>query len=497
MPLNKVNLLSPLVNNSSSVTPENLQRWAYNNVDVAAITPTGMLDLRYTTTGSLVSGGLNGNLGTKIVFYSNDLINPSYGFGLQGGRLVGLVDAGGAFSLRTSIGGADVVRLNNDGNISGRYVDSIANSGSYLDMGVGTAGIIVMNRNTGHVPLTVRAAVSQVSNIQEWQNSSSTVLATVRSDGHFGVGTSNPIAPIEVSRSNTSDQVLAIFTNPIVSSLSINSPFTTGSYAPNATAGDIVIRSDTGALYLTGGAVALGSTSAESFRVTTGGAITVSSPTSLSGTNTPFKITSPATSQGLTSGITLYSTFTGTADNGPRRTVDIVAGYSGGAWGNEYLAFNVGTGAQNDAGNLTTERMRIFGLGAIKFSAALAEAATVSATAAATTVTYDTMTNKNVLYYTSNATANWTFNVRGNSTTALNTIMDNGQSLTVVFMNTNGTTAYYPTAFQIDGTSVTPKWANGSAPSAGNASSIDVYTYNIIKTATNTYTVLASQSRFA
>jgi hypothetical protein len=64
-------------------------------------------------------------------------------------------------------------------------------------------------------------------------------------------------------------------------------------------------------------------------------------------------------------------------------------------------------------------------------------------------------------------------------------------------MNTNGTTAYYPTAFQVDGTAVTPKWVNGTAPSAGNASSIDVYTYNIIKTAANTYTVLASQSRFA
>jgi len=64
-------------------------------------------------------------------------------------------------------------------------------------------------------------------------------------------------------------------------------------------------------------------------------------------------------------------------------------------------------------------------------------------------------------------------------------------------MNTNGTTAYYPTAFQVDGTAVTPKWANGTAPAAGNASSIDVYTYNIIKTAANTYTVLASQSRFA
>ena len=205
MPLNKVNLLSPLVNNSSSVTPENLQRWAYNNVDVAAITPTGMLDLRYTTTGSLVSGGLNGNLGTKIVFYSNDLINPSYGFGLQGGRLVGLVDAGGAFSLRTSIGGSDVVRLNNDGNISGRYVDSLANSGSYLDMGVGSSGILVMNRSTGHVPIAIRAVASQSSSLTEWQNSAGTVLAKINQVGSavFGNATLSAIGNLNAFSSDT------------------------------------------------------------------------------------------------------------------------------------------------------------------------------------------------------------------------------------------------------------------------------------------------------
>lgn len=218
----------------------------------------------------------------------------------------------------------------------------------------------------------------------------------------------------------------------------------------------------------------------------------------LTGTTRQFTIFTPSTAQGNAAGITLYSTFTGTADNGARRTADIVAGYSGGSWGNEYLSFNVGIGGQNDTGTLTTERMRISGLGAIKFNAALAESATVSATAAATTVTYDVMTNENVLYYTSNATANWTFNVRGSASVTLNSLMDVGQSLTIVFMNTNGaTTAYYPTAFQIDGSAVTPKWFGGTAPAAGNANSIDVYTYNIIKTASATYTVLASQSRFA
>jgi hypothetical protein len=125
------------------------------------------------------------------------------------------------------------------------------------------------------------------------------------------------------------------------------------------------------------------------------------------------------------------------------------------------------------------------------------EKATVSATAATGVINYDALTQA-VLFYTSNATANWTPNFRGSSGTTLASMMAVGQSITLTFMVTQGTTAYYASAHQIDGVSVTPKWQGGTAPVAGNASSIDIYTYVIIKTAaTPTYTVLASQTRFA
>jgi len=126
----------------------------------------------------------------------------------------------------------------------------------------------------------------------------------------------------------------------------------------------------------------------------------------------------------------------------------------------------------------------------------IAEVATVSATAATGTINYD-VTTQSVLYYTSNASANWTVNLRGSSGTSLNTLMSTGQMITVVFLVTQGATAYYNNALQIDGSSVTPKWQTGTAPTAGNASSIDVYSYTIIKTANATFTVLASQSKFA
>jgi len=114
------------------------------------------------------------------------------------------------------------------------------------------------------------------------------------------------------------------------------------------------------------------------------------------------------------------------------------------------------------------------------------ERCTVSATAATGTVAFDTQT-QGILYYTTNASANFTLNF-----TNVNANLATGDSISCVFLNTNGSTAYYPSAFQVDSVSVTPKWSGGTAPAAGNASAIDAYSFTIIKTAaTPTYTVLA------
>ncbi len=123
---------------------------------------------------------------------------------------------------------------------------------------------------------------------------------------------------------------------------------------------------------------------------------------------------------------------------------------------------------------------------------------TVSVNPAALTgaTTLDCKTNS-VFYYSTNAAANWTLNFRGDGSTTMNTFLTTGQSVTVVLLAQQGGTAYYPTAFSVDGTAVTPKWLGGSAPTGGNASSIDSYSFTIIKTAASTYTVIASQARFA
>jgi hypothetical protein len=124
------------------------------------------------------------------------------------------------------------------------------------------------------------------------------------------------------------------------------------------------------------------------------------------------------------------------------------------------------------------------------------EVATISATAATGTINYD-VTTQSVLYYTTNASGNFTVNFRGSSGTSLNTVMATGESLSATFLVTNGSTAYYNSAVQVDGSSVTPKWQGGSAPTSGNASSVDSYTYVIIKTGSAAFTVLASVTKFA
>jgi hypothetical protein len=128
--------------------------------------------------------------------------------------------------------------------------------------------------------------------------------------------------------------------------------------------------------------------------------------------------------------------------------------------------------------------------------AQILETATVSATAAGSTVNYDVVTNGGVTYYTSNSTGNWTLNIRGDGSTTLNSIMSTGQSLTIAFLATNST-AYYQSGFQVDGSAVTPKWQGGTAPSAGNASSVDIYSITVIKTGNAAFTAFAAQTKFA
>ena len=166
--------------------------------------------------------------------------------------------------------------------------------------------------------------------------------------------------------------------------------------------------------------------------------------------------------------------------------------------GSGVLSFITPSPGITTAGNNTFTGIQTFAGTSSNLAVVLTDAAettTISATAATGTINYD-VTTQSVLYYTSNATGNWTLNIRGSSGTSLDTLMSTSQSITIVFLVTNGATAYYQTALNIDGSAVTPKWQGGTAPTAGNASAIDAYSVTVVKTGAATFTAFESQTQF-
>ena len=123
------------------------------------------------------------------------------------------------------------------------------------------------------------------------------------------------------------------------------------------------------------------------------------------------------------------------------------------------------------------------------------ETANITAVAATGAINLDVLT-ASVNIRTVDATGDWTINVRGDVSTTLDSIMTTGEQISVVFESPIGATAYEPTAFNVDGSAVTPLWLGGSAPT-GNINSTDVYIYTIRKTGAATFTVLASQNKYA
>jgi len=124
------------------------------------------------------------------------------------------------------------------------------------------------------------------------------------------------------------------------------------------------------------------------------------------------------------------------------------------------------------------------------------EKVTVAATAATGTINYDTDT-QSVIYYTTAASGDWTINFRASGSTTLNSKLAIGEAITLVHLVTLTGAEYRNTTVQVDGSSITPEWQGGSAPTAGNPNSIDSYAYTIIKTGDAAFTILAALTQFA
>lgn len=127
----------------------------------------------------------------------------------------------------------------------------------------------------------------------------------------------------------------------------------------------------------------------------------------------------------------------------------------------------------------------------------IAESVSLASVAIAGYYNYN-VTSQTILYVTANSTGNFILNITGaDGGITLNSLLNIGQSVTCVLMLTNGGSAYYPTAIRVDGQATTVRWQGGSAPTSGNTSAVDSYTFAVVKTANATFNVFAAIAKFA
>ncbi|NBU97442.1 MAG: hypothetical protein EBS19_04355 [Spirochaetia bacterium] len=154
-----------------------------------------------------------------------------------------------------------------------------------------------------------------------------------------------------------------------------------------------------------------------------------------------------------------------------------------------------------DVGNINSSGLTISGIstfnGNLIFNQFANEKVNIVAGTANGNTNIDLITNGSVNYFTSNSSATWTPNFRASSSVSLNSVMSIGQVITATIISTQNNSAYYASTINVDGSSRTIYWSGGSAPTAGSSSGVDMYTYSIIKTASNTFTVFGSISQYA
>ena len=277
---------------------------------------------------------------------------------------------------------------------------------------------------------------------------------------------------------DNSGVVKLLASNAATTNVTTFSAGTTGFTPSSATSGAVTLA---GTLATTNGGTGLTA-------FTSGGAVYASSTSALT-TGTLPTASGGTNLTSFTSGGAVYATSTSALTTG---TLPIASGGTGATTlaGANIALLNVAqtfTATQTFNGTSATEAMKTLNI---------AEPANVVGTAPTSTTNFY-INSGAVQYYTANTANNWTLNFAFSSGTSLNTAMAVGDSMSCTMIVTNSTTAYYPSAFTIDGTSVTPKWQGGSAPTSGDASALDSYTFVIIKTASATYTVLASQTKFS
>ncbi|MBI5219967.1 MAG: tail fiber domain-containing protein [Bacteroidia bacterium] len=217
--------------------------------------------------------------------------------------------------------------------------------------------------NTGGLTASLAFGTESAGNIDFLTAGTNRVRIT--GTGNVGIGTTNPTTTLHLEGSfrysDDSEAPGKVLTsidangNATWASPAIGSASGTANYVAKFTSATALGNSQ---IFDNGTNVGIGATNPFHGKLAV-----VSTNGAAAGPNAQINAIAGSTAQGQRAVISFWPTFEGTGDNGARRAADIVAGFSGGAWCNQYLAFHTGDCGANDAANLTYERMRINGNG--------------------------------------------------------------------------------------------------------------------------------------
>jgi len=361
------------------------------------------------------------------------------------------------------------------------------------------------NTSTGALKLTAGGlAVFENANVGGYVKATTFESTQATGTAPFTVASTTAVANLQAATASKWHTARTVtFTGDVTGSFTIDGSADVASVALTVGADQVALGTDTTGNYVATAGVSGNGLSGSS--TTEGGTFTVSS--NATATNTGSTIVFRDASGDFSAG-----TITATAFTGPASQVALTATSTNAAHyvtfvdtttGNENIRTDVDL-AYNPSTNVLTagtfsgiiSGSTVSASSTLSIGTSTIETVSVNPAALSGATTLDCKTNS-VFYYSTNAAANWQINFRGDGSTTMNAFLTTGQSATVVLLAQQGGSAFYPTAFSVDGSAVTPKWLGGAAPTGGNASSIDSYSFTIIKTAASTYTVIASQARFA
>jgi len=457
-----------------------------------------------TYVASVSNGGTGFAAGNTVTVYGTNFpggLNPANNVTIT----VGSVDGSGTILTITSATGTPIASDNIDLAVTST-LQNVTSRGATTTSAITISNATgSSNTSTGALKLTAGGlAVFENANIGGYVKATTFESTQTTGTAPFTVASTTAVANLQAATASKWHTARTVtFTGDVTGSFSIDGSADVTSVALTVGSDTVALGTDTTGNYVATAGVSgnglSGSSSSE------GGTFTVSS--NATANNTASTIVFRDTNGDFSAG-----TITATAFTGPASQVALTATSTNAAHyltfvdtttGNENIRTDVDL-AYNPSTNVLTagtfsgiiSGSTVSASSTLSIGTSTIETVSVNPAALTGATSLDCKTNS-VFYYSSNAAANWTLNFRGDGSTTMNTFLTTGQSVTVVLLATQGGTAYYPTAFTVDGSAVTPKWLGGAAPTGGNASSIDSYSFTIIKTAASTYTIIASQARFA